>query len=189
VLPGTYTVALVVEGKTVDTKPLRVSADPEVLLTDAERKKLFDMAMEIHELQRRGTEIGNSLAPFNVRMAELTKEFEGRTDLPADVKAMFDAVNKELTALAPKFAAPAGGRGRGGRGGGAPESPLQRAAVAKNAMMGGMWPTEAALTAYTDAKAQVPRLFADATALLTRASALSSALAKHNITLAVPELR
>ncbi|HET9263198.1 MAG TPA: hypothetical protein VFO14_09145 [Vicinamibacterales bacterium] len=186
VLPGTYTVALVVDGKTVDTKPLRVTADPDVVLTDAERRKMFDMAMEMHELQRRGTEIGNSLAPFNTRMGELAKEFEGRSDLPPDVKAMFDAVRKELAELAPKFAPPAGGRGRGGRGGGAVDNPLQRAAAAKNALMAGMWPTAAALTAYTDAKAQVPKLFDQANGLLTKASALSSALAKHNITLTVP---
>ena len=31
-------------------------ADPEVVLTEAERKKLFDMAMELHELQRRANE-------------------------------------------------------------------------------------------------------------------------------------
>ena len=52
--------------------------------------------------------------------------------------------------------------------------------------MGGMWPTQMTFTAYTDAKAEVPKLFAEAHALFTRASALSGALAKHNITLAVP---
>ncbi len=187
VLPGTYNVALVVDGKTVDSKPLRITADPEVLLTDAERRKMFDMAMEMHELQRRGTELGNALAPFTARMGELAREFEGRTDLPADVKAMFDAVNEELGALSPKFAPPAGGRGgRGGGAGAATDNPLLRAALAKNGLMAGMWPTQATLTAYNDAKAQAPRLFADANALLTKASALSTALAKHNITLMVP---
>ena len=38
--------ALIVDGKPVDTKPLRVNADPEVVLTEVERRKLFDMAME-----------------------------------------------------------------------------------------------------------------------------------------------
>ena len=46
VLPGVYTVALIVDGKSMDTKPLRVNADPEVVLTEVERKKLYDMAME-----------------------------------------------------------------------------------------------------------------------------------------------
>ena len=50
-------VALVVDGKTVDTKPLKVAADPEVGLTAIERKKMYDMAMEMHELQRVATQV------------------------------------------------------------------------------------------------------------------------------------
>jgi photosystem II stability/assembly factor-like uncharacterized protein len=185
VLPGVYNVALIVDGKTVDTKPLRVAADSEVLLTEAQRKQMFDMAMELHELQGRGTEIGNALGPFNQRMGELSKEVEGKSDLPADVKSMFDDVNKESAALAPKFAPPQGGRGGRG-GGGAADSPLARASAAKAALMGSMWPTQATIQAYNDAKVQVPKLFAEANALFTKASALSGALAKHNMTLTVP---
>ena len=186
VLPGTYSVSLVVDGNTIDTRPLRVMADPEVVLTMTERRRLYTMAMEMHELQRRAVETGNAFAPFNTRMAELTEELAGRSDLPADLKSMYDSVNKELAALAPRLAPPAGGRGgRGGRGGG-PATPLQRVAIAKNGMMGGMWPTSTTLTAYNDAKAEVPKLLAEANALFTKASALSSALAKHNITLTVP---
>jgi hypothetical protein len=188
VLPGVYNISLLVDGKTVDTKPLRVTADPEVVLTDAERRKMFDMAMELHELQRRGTEAANAIVPLGPRMAELSKEIEGRTDLPADLKASFDAVNKELTALAPRISPPAGGRGGFG-GGGAPTSPVARLAQAKNALMGTMWPTEQILRAYTDSKAELPRLIAEAQGLLTKASALSTALAKHNLTLTVPTLK
>jgi photosystem II stability/assembly factor-like uncharacterized protein len=189
VLPGVYNVSLIVDGTTADTKPLRIAADPDVVLTDAERKKLFDMAAEMHGLQRRATEISNELTPFNTRLTELSKELASRTDLPADVKAMFDSVSKDVAALAPKFAPPAGGRGgRGGGGGGGADNPVARAAAAKNGMMGGMWPTEQTMKAYADAKAQVPKLLADAHALFAKAAALSSALAKHNITLTPPAL-
>ena len=189
VLPGVYNVALIVDGRTVDTKPLRVTGDPDVVLTMADRKKLFDMAMEMHELQRRAAEIAEAFTPFTTRMVEVAKELEGRNDLPPDLKTMFAGVNTELAALAPKLAPPAGGRGGrgGGRGGGGgADSPLQRAAAAKNAMMGGMWPTQTTFTAYTNAKTEVPKLFAEANALFSRASALSGALAEHNITLTVP---
>ena len=186
VLPGTYNVSLLVDGKVVDTKPLRVSADPEVILTDAQRKQLFDMAMEMHELQKHATDIGNALGPFNIRMGELSKEIADKSDMPPDVKTMFDDVNKELGVLAPKFAPPQGGRGGRGGGGGPADNPIARVGLAKNAFMAGMWPPQAAMQAYTDAKAQTPKLFADANALLTKASTLSSALAKHNLTLTVP---
>ena len=189
VLPGVYNVSLLVDGKAVDTKPLRVTADPEVALTEVERRKMFDMAMELHELQRRGIEAANALVPLGARMSELSKEIEGRTDVPADLKASFEAVSKELGALTPRISPPAGGRGGGGFGGGAPASPVARLAQAKNVLMGTMWPTEQTLRAYTDSRADVPKLIAEAQGLLTRASALSTALAKHNLTLTVPTLK
>ena len=43
-------------------------ADPEVVLTEAERKKMFDMAMEMHELQRRATEVAAGIGPLNTRL-------------------------------------------------------------------------------------------------------------------------
>ena len=80
---------------------------------------------------------------------------------------------------------------------GQPEGPLTdprgalkaRLAQAKNALMGTMWPTEQILRAYTDSKAELPKLIAEAQGLLTKASALSTALAKHNLTLTVPTLK
>jgi hypothetical protein len=52
--------------------------------------------------------------------------------------------------------------------------------------MGGMWPTKATFDAYDEAKKGVPAAMTEATALITKAQALSTALAKHNITLTVP---
>jgi photosystem II stability/assembly factor-like uncharacterized protein len=189
VLPGVYTVALTVDGKTVETKPLRVAADPQVVLTDAERKKLFDMAMELHDLQRRATETSNAITPFNTRMTELAKEIESKTDVPADLKASFEAVNKELATLVPKFAAPAGGRGGGGggRGGAGSDSLTARLAQAKNALMGGMWPTEQTLKSCSDVKTTVPKAIAEANALFAKAATLSTNLARHNLTLTAPQ--
>ena len=57
---ATYTVALVVDGKTVATKPLRVLPDPEVALTEVERKKMYDMAMEMHTLQIQAAEVAHA---------------------------------------------------------------------------------------------------------------------------------
>ena len=53
VIGGVYTVSLIVDGKTIESKPLRVNEDPEVMLTAVERKRMFDQAMEIHALQPR----------------------------------------------------------------------------------------------------------------------------------------
>ena len=57
---------------------------------------------------------------------------------------------------------------------------------AKNGMMAGMWPTEQTMKAYSDAKVEVPKAINDANALFVKAAALSSSLARYNITLTAP---
>src|SRR5262249_50483420 len=136
VLAGVYTVSLVVEGKTADTKPLRIVDDPEVLLTSIERKRMFDMAMEMHELQRRATTAAAAHASLAGQLTTLMSTIKDRSDIPAETKASIEAVDKDLAAIGPKFAAPggrggaAGGAGRGGAAGGgrggASESVLAR---------------------------------------------------------------
>jgi photosystem II stability/assembly factor-like uncharacterized protein len=199
VLPGVYNVSLIVDGKTIETKPLRVADDPEVVLTSVERKKLFDMAMEMHELQRRGAETANALTPLNTKVTELAPQVSANTNIPAEVKASFDQFSKDLSVMIAKFAQPAGGRGfggggggggggaaGGGRGGAANESVMAQAAQAKNGLMGGMWPTEQTMKAYGETKTKMPKTIADANALLVKAQALSAQLAKYDVTLPVP---
>ena len=94
VIGGVYNVSLVVDGKTVDTKPLRVNDDPDVVLTSVERKRMFDMAMEIHALQPRITDASTAHASLTRQMAELTTSIGDRSDIPADVKAVVRGVQQ-----------------------------------------------------------------------------------------------
>ncbi len=116
VLPGVYSVSLVVDGKSIETRPLRVMADPEVSLTEAERKRMFDMAMEMHDLQRRVSDVNSAFTAVNRQIPAIQKTIEGRSDLPADVKSSFESVDKSLLEMTAKLAPPAGGRGGGGGG-------------------------------------------------------------------------
>jgi hypothetical protein len=188
VLPGTYTVSLVVDGKVVDTKPVRVDVDPEVALTALQRKELFDKAMEMHELQRRATEVSTALQPFNTRMGELAKEIKGKDDLPGEVKTAFDGLNRDLTALMPRFQAGFGGRvGAGGGGPVRTPSLLARIGQAKNGLMGGFTPTAQTLEAYNEARTVTPKAIAEANALFDRAVGVSGALAAHKLALEAPK--
>jgi photosystem II stability/assembly factor-like uncharacterized protein len=183
VLPGTYTVELLVDGKAVGSKPLRVMGDPEVVLTQAERKRLYDMAMELHDLQRRGNGVIASIVPVQRQLPEVMKQVTSKSDLPAEVKTQAESFQKELTAMMTSLV-PQGRGGRGG-GGGTP-SPIARAAQAKNGMMGGMWPTQATMNAYNEAKSGFPGAVKQINDMLKKAQALSAALSQHGITLNVP---
>ena len=161
--------------------------DPEVVLTSVERKRMFDQAMEIHALQPRITEASAAHASLTRQTSELATTIGGRSDVLADVKASFDAFNKELAALAPKLITPQGGRGGGGGGrGGAPESLVVKVGQAKKGLMGGMSPGDQTVRAYTEVKAQMGQAIADLNAVIAKATTLSATLARHNLTLTVP---
>src|SRR5262249_14023268 len=114
---GTYTVALVLDGKTVDSKPLRVADDPEVVLTSLERKRQYEMAMEMQALQVRVTDAASAHASLTRQVNELTTALSSRNDVPADVKSSVDGLKSDLVALAPRLTVPQGRGGGGGRGG------------------------------------------------------------------------
>jgi hypothetical protein len=160
-----------------------------VSLTEAERKRMFDMAMELHELQRRVGDVNTMIAALNRQMPDVSKTIAGRADLPPDVKTSFETVDNELIELTAKFAPPAGGRGFGGGGGGgrgaAADNPVSRLAQAKNGLMGGMPATAQTTEAYKRSRTDVPKAIEEAQAFLSRAQALSGMLARHNITLTV----
>ncbi|HWK11638.1 MAG TPA: hypothetical protein VNR64_16385, partial [Vicinamibacterales bacterium] len=115
VLAGTYTVSLVIDGKTVDTKPLRVNGDPDVVLTDAQRKQLFDMASELHQLQKGATEAASRVTALNRQTNDIAQSLQAKADVPAEVKTSFESFKKEVNDMAPKYAT-GGGRGGFGRG-------------------------------------------------------------------------
>ncbi|OLC48863.1 MAG: hypothetical protein AUH43_08585 [Acidobacteria bacterium 13_1_40CM_65_14] len=186
VLAGVYNVALIVDGKTVDTKPLRVNDDPEVILTSIERKRQYDMAMEIHALQPRISDASAAHASLTRQINELSTSVASRGDVPADVKASVDSLKSELASLAPKLTQPQG-RGFGGGGGrGANDSLITKVGQAKNGLMGGMTIGEQTTRAYTEVKSQTPKAIADLNATIAKATTLSTTLARYNLTLTVP---
>jgi photosystem II stability/assembly factor-like uncharacterized protein len=94
VLPGTYNVALMVDGKSVGTKPMRVVLDPANQLTEPQRKRYFDIVMDLHQMQGRAVEAARPLMPFHTQMTEIAGKLDGMANVPADVKAQFTAVQK-----------------------------------------------------------------------------------------------
>jgi hypothetical protein len=102
------------------------------------------------------------------------------------VKASLESLTKEVAALAPKLAAPAGGRGGGGGGRGNNESLPAKLGQAKNGLTAGMSPADPSVRAYTEVKGETPRVITALNAAIAKASTLSASLAKYNVTLTVP---
>jgi hypothetical protein len=195
VAPGTYTVALVADGKTIESKPLKVVLDPAVASTDQMATRYFAVAADLHSMQRRAMAISTALNTMYPQMADIASKIDARSDIPATVKTQFAALNRDFNAVRRKFGVPPQptnvGGGRGGRGGGGPPADtadvVNRTATLKNQIQG-IWeiPSETLARQYADAKLSVPKAIAEGNAFLTKAAPLSAALKKYDLTLTVP---
>jgi hypothetical protein len=196
VMPGNYTVALTSGGKALDSKTLKVVFDPDVHFGAGEHERYTAMANDLHALQRRAVPVASALNALYPQMTSAAKAVAGKSDLPANVKSQFDALNKSFDDVRKKFGVPlpapnAGGRGGGGGGGRGnapdPENVLARTTALKTQLMG-VWesPSAAMLRQYNGVKTELPKAIAEANAVFARASAVSQALQKAGITLTVP---
>lgn len=196
VLPGSYNVSLLVDGQSVGTKSMSVMMDPANTLTDVQRKRYFDIAMDLHTMQGRGNEVVTALTPLYTQMTDLAGKMAGMTNVPDAVKTQFTAVQKEFDTVRAKFGVPAGpgaaagGRGGGGFGGGAPvnnTNVLARVGTVKTQILTFYdMPSDTLMRQYADVRVALPRAITEVNAFLTKATALSQALAKSNVTLTVP---
>lgn len=189
VLPGTYTVALVVDGKTLESKPLKIVADPLDQMTDAERKRYFDTAMDLHEMQKKSTAMTSALQSLYSQLADA----KSKTDAaPANVKSALDAFMKDFDAVRVKFGVPAqpAGGGFGGRGGGAPADPANvaaRVSLAKSSVLAFTeTPSATTMKQYADVKLALPKAIAEGNAVIAKAGSLANTLKAAGVTLTVP---
>jgi len=196
VLPGNYNVSLLVDGQSVGTRSVGILLDPANPLTDAQRRRYYDIAMDLHRMQGRGVAVVNALNPLFPQMTDLAAKLPGMTAVPDSVKTQFAAVQKEFDAVRAKFGVPAVadaggfGRGGGGRGGGAAVGAnanlLARAGTVKGRIMSFYdMPSDAMMAQYADVRVALPRAVTEANTFLGRAQALSQALAKSGVTLTV----
>ncbi|MGH9384050.1 MAG: glycosyl hydrolase [Vicinamibacterales bacterium] len=119
VLPGEYRVTLVVDGKEVATKPVRVSGDVEIPMTDADRRTLHDTALALHELQRTANAAAESVTALGAQTESAEAMIKAAGAPSAGTTAIAD-INRRLADLRRRLGvgAAAGGFGGGGGGGG-----------------------------------------------------------------------
>jgi hypothetical protein len=192
-MPGSYTVALTSAGKVLDSKPIKVVFDPDVHFAAGEHEKYNALVSDLHALQRRGVAVAAALNALYPQMAEVGKRVSENSNVPANVKAQFEALGKSVDSVRKKFGVPipaaGGGRGGGGGRGNAPdpENVLARETAVKNQLMN-VWeaPSASMVREATQAKADLPKAITEANTMLARATAVSTALKKYDITLTVP---
>jgi hypothetical protein len=196
VAPGTYTVALVAGTRTLDSKPMRIIMDPAARLNVADRSRWTAATTELHDAQRRGNEVQQTLNTLHPQIGDIAGKIGGMANVPASAKSQFEALRKDFDAVRVKFGVPAGaaaapgrgGGGGGGRAGGAPDqNVLARVAAAKATIMSIWEPPSGAVTRQAaSAQSALASAISEANAVIARARTVSAALRPHNVTLNVP---
>lgn len=181
VLPGDYRATLAVDGKDAAgaVRTITVQGDPDIQISDADRRAWFDASKELHALHGRMNAAADALNRMNGQMSDVRDALKQAKDTPADVKANVDSVAAALDTLRRRIV---GGGFGGGGGGGAGGALRGRVAQLKGGVMSSTsLPTEVQMRQLGELRAAVPRAVDDVNALVTRFSAMLGDLAGRGV--------
>ncbi len=192
VTPGLYHVSLVLNGNTVDTKPMRVVKDPGVEFSGVERAAYDELLLNLHKRQGRGNEMAGSLDALYAQVVEIADTIGDMENVPDEVKEDFSAFQEAFDEVRVKFGVPlpAGGGGSrrfGRRGGGDPANVLGRASTLKSSIMA-FWepPSGALVSQFYEVSALLDAAVGEGAESIDRARALAATLEEYGLTLDVP---
>ncbi|HTM34029.1 MAG TPA: hypothetical protein VL263_22110 [Vicinamibacterales bacterium] len=114
VLPGEYRVTLVVAGKDVATKPLRVSGDTALPMSETDRKTWHDTSMSLHQMQRTANEAADALTVLSGQITTAESLLKTAGNAPAGGKQLVEDAAKRLADLRRQLGT-GGGGGFGGQ--------------------------------------------------------------------------
>jgi hypothetical protein len=158
VLPGSYRATLRVDGKDVQTVNVTVKGDPDITISDADRRSWFEAAKGLHDLHTQANGAAEIVQNASAQLRLLEQQTRGAT-IPPDVKKNMDALSTELQRLRTRL-----GLGGGGFGGGN-ENLRGRVGQLKGGIMGSTSvPTATQTAQIREVRAAMPKLIEDAEA-------------------------
>ena len=116
VLPGEYRVTLVVDGKDVATKTIRVTGDKDVPMTDADRKTWHDTALNLHEMQRVANAAAEAVTTLATQLTAAEALLKTAANPPAAAKTAITDAGTKLADLRRRLGLNQQGGGGGGGG-------------------------------------------------------------------------
>ena len=169
VLPGTYKATLNVNGRDAQTIDVSVKGDPQIQITDADRKIWYDTAKELHDLQAKANDVAEAVQNAFAQVGVLQQQTRDVT-LSPNVKQQLDAVVKEFEAVRRRLGL---GQQGGGGGGGNTENVRGRIGQLKGGVMSATTlPTNTQLMQIRETRAQVPGLIDQANTAIAKVPGL-----------------
>jgi hypothetical protein len=182
VMPGDYRVTLLVDGKDVATKTVRVSGDKDMPMTDAERKTWHDTALNLHDLQR----VANSAAEAVNQLATQLSAAEGlvksAASAPAAAKQAITDANTKLADLRRRLGLnQQQGGGGGGFGGQQGNVRGQLGQVKGQVMNSTSMPTVQQVRQAGELREDLDKVIADTNALIAAVPAIYDSLGASGV--------
>jgi hypothetical protein len=113
VLPGTYRVTLSADGRNAESVNVRVQGDPEIEITDADRKTHFDTALALHTLHGTMNEAADVVLDMNTQITSINEALKKQSNVPGSLTSTLADLDKQVTGLRTRLGV-AGGGGFGG---------------------------------------------------------------------------
>jgi hypothetical protein len=168
VLPGTYKATLNVNGRDAQTIDVVVKGDPQITITETDRRMWYDTARDLHQLQAKANEVAE-MVQIAYAQVQLLQQQTKDANLSASVKAQLESVVKEFDAVRRRL-----GLGQqGGGGGGNNENVRGRIGQIKGQIMGSTAaPTNTQMMQVRELRAAMPGLIDQANAVVAKVPAL-----------------
>jgi hypothetical protein len=103
VLPGTYQVALRVEDKDVASNSFNVQGDPEIQISDEDRKVWFDTANQLHALQKTMNDAADRVNELNEKIKAMQLALKDNASAPAALKTKVEDFAKKFEPVGRRF--------------------------------------------------------------------------------------
>ena len=178
VLPGEYRVTLVVDGKDVATKNVRVAGDKDAPMTDAERKTWHDTALNLHDMQRVANTAAEAVTTLSTQLTAAEALLKTAANPPAASKAAVTDANTKLTDLRRRLGLNQQGGGGGGGGFGGQQGNVRGTlGQTKGQIMGSTSnPTAQQIRSSVELREDLAKVITDTNELITAIPAIYDAL-------------
>ena len=183
VMAGDYRVTLVVDGKDVATKTVRVSGDKDMPMTDAERKTWHDTALHLHDLQRLANTAAETINTLATQLTAAESLVKSASNAPGSAKSALADANTKLADLRRRLGLnqPQGGGGGGGFGGQQQNVRGQLGQVKGQVMGSTSMPTAQQIRAAGELREDMTKVIADVNELINAIPAIYDALGASGV--------
>jgi FlgD Ig-like domain len=182
VLPGTYQAVLKIDGRDVGTQSVTVQGDPEIIISEDDRRAWFNSLMDLHKMQKTVNEAAEKVTTLNDRIKAMQQAVKDNANASADLKKKVDDLAKKFAPVGRRFGVGEGNPFETGNFDRINENLRFRVGGLKGSIMGSTSrPTETQARQLPEARALLDKTVQEANTLLAEMAALSKEMAENGI--------